>query len=130
MPQEILVLFPGTRPAVAHFSSRMQGPVGIREVRARQADQIRASGGDDAVDVINFVDVAHRDGFHAPLITDQIGQGGLEHAAGLGFGIVTGLARGDIDDVSPRLGKGLGNGQGVLFGYAGIAHPVMGGDAH
>ena len=97
---------------------------------ARQADQICASGGDDAVDVINFVNVAHCDGLHAPLISNQIGQGGLEHTAGLGFGIVTGLARGDIDDVSPRLGKGPGYGQGVLFGNAGIAYPVMGGDAH
>ncbi len=109
MAQEILMLLRHAGATISHLCRCVQGPAGVGEMGSGQADQIRSARRNDAIDVIDFIDVADRNSRDSSIVADDVGQGGLEHASGLGFGSVAGLSRGDVDDVSPRIDKGPGN---------------------
>ena len=65
---------------VAELRRGMQRPVGIGEVRPREAAQVGAPRHQDRVDVVGLVDVADRHGGDAGLVADAVGERRLEHA--------------------------------------------------
>src|ERR1051326_6193061 len=117
-------------PVVALQGGGAQRPIGVGEMRSRQAAKIGAARRDDAVDVVDLVDIAHRHGRHAGFVADQVREGRLEHAAVNGLGVRGGLAGGNVDDVRAGPVEGAGNGEHVRFAVAFVAGPIAGRDAH
>ena len=85
----------GERPlhiGVVQRDSGSQRPVRIGEVWAGEAHQIGATRHQDRVDVVGFVDVAHRHRGDAGLVADPVGEGRLEHSSVHRLGVDRGLS--------------------------------------
>ena len=114
--KKILVLFGRTGALIAQLCGGVQRPVRVCKMGTGEADQIRASGCDDAIHMVGLVNVAYGDGRDAPVVTDDVRQRSLKHASGLRLSGVTRLSGGNIDDVCPGFDKCLGNRGGFALG--------------
>src|SRR5207253_121099 len=113
------ILLGPSHAIVTLLRRRVQRPVGIDEVRTREAAEIGTAGGENAVHVIDFVNVPDRHGRDARFVADEIRERRLEHAPVHGLRLDRGLPRRDIDDVGAGMGKGAGNNERFGFAVAG-----------
>ena len=99
-------------------------------MRPRQANQVGTTRHQDRIDVIRLVDVAHRHGGHAGLVTDAVRERCLEHAAIDRPRFDRSLSRGDIADIDASLLQHAADADRVLRSDALGADPIVGGNAH
>src|SRR5579862_1304615 len=118
------ILFRPGDAIIALLGCGMQRPIRIDQMGSREAAKVGAAGGQNAVHVIDLVDVADCHGGDAGFVPDEIGKRRLEHAAVHGPRLDRGLPSRNIDDVGARIGKGPRNHQRLRFAVASITQPV------
>ena len=114
---------------VALARGGLQRPGRIGQVRACDRAQVRASGGDDGVDVVGLVDVADRHGGDADLVADLVGERRLPHAPVHRLLPRHGLPGGDVDEIGAGVLEGAHDAQQVRLAQAAVG-PVARRDAH
>src|SRR2546423_112681 len=70
----------------------VERPIGIGKMRSRETAQIGASGSDDAIHVVELIDIAYRHSRDAHFVSDPIRERRLEHPSINRLGLDTGLA--------------------------------------
>src|SRR5690606_8501351 len=128
VPVQCRVLI-GPRQRVSQLVGGVPGPIWVPQVRARHEYEVRASGGEDGVNIRKRGDVAYRHGRDPGLVADPVSERGLELPAVARALVRDGLAGGDVDDVAAVLLEELCDGDG-LVGLHPARRPVDGGDAH
>ena len=128
-----ILLWPGysgqSIPRRRVIGSRMQGEIGIGEVRSRQRHQVGAPRCDQGIDLVGAGNGTHRHGGDARFVADLLGEHRLVHAAVDRARSRVGLAGGAVDEVAAACLEQLCRSDGIRRAEA-AGHPVGERQAH